>query len=114
MRALVVMTPARSGIFPDVPTVAESGFHGFEASVWYGFIGQAALPVSVVARLHAEIERARYEKLIREAKIQPDRARPGRPGQPMNDMPAGGARTAVHRGEQGWRGRLEQSRVRPD
>ena len=52
------MTPARSGIFPDVPTVAESGFPGFEASVWYGFIGPAALPAPVVARLHAEIERA--------------------------------------------------------
>ena len=58
LRVLAVMTPARSGIFPDVPTVAESGFPGFEASVWYGFIGPAALPAPVVARLHAEIERA--------------------------------------------------------
>jgi tripartite-type tricarboxylate transporter receptor subunit TctC len=106
LRVLAVMTPARSGIFPDVPTVAESGFPGFEASVWYGFIGPAALPAPVVARLHAEIqralasddvkgrlaaaggevlpgaierftallnaERARYEKLIRDAKILPD------------------------------------------
>jgi len=100
------MTPARSSIFPDVPTVAEAGFPGFEASVWYGFIGPAGLPVPVVTRLHAEIQRAlasedvkrrlaaaggevlpgsteqfasllnaerlRYERLIREAKIQPD------------------------------------------
>jgi tripartite-type tricarboxylate transporter receptor subunit TctC len=58
LRVLAVMTPARSGIFPDVPTVAESGFPGFEASVWYGFIGPAALPAPVIARLHAEIERA--------------------------------------------------------
>ena len=58
LRVLVVMTPARSGIFPDVPTVAESGFPGFEASVWYGFIGPAGLPAPVVARLHAEIQRA--------------------------------------------------------
>ena len=106
LRVLVVMTPARSGIFPDVPTVAESGFPGFEAAVWYGFIAPAGLPAPVVARLHAEIqralasddvkgrlaaaggevlpgptdrftallnaERARYERLIREAKIQPD------------------------------------------
>ena len=58
LRVLVVMTPVRSGIFPDVPTVAESGFPGFEASVWYGFIGPAGLPAPVVAKLHAEIERA--------------------------------------------------------
>ncbi len=106
LRVLAVMTPARSGIFPDVPTVAETGFPGFEAAVWYGFIGPAGLPAPVVTRLHAEIqralasddvkrrlvtaggevlpggtdqfaallnsERARYERLIREAKIQPD------------------------------------------
>jgi tripartite-type tricarboxylate transporter receptor subunit TctC len=58
LRVLVVMTPMRSGIFPDVPTVAESGFPGFEAAVWYGFIGPAGLPAPVVTRLHAEIERA--------------------------------------------------------
>jgi tripartite-type tricarboxylate transporter receptor subunit TctC len=58
LRVLAVMTPARSGIFPDVPTVAESGFPGFEASVWYGFVGPAALPAPVVAKLHAEIQRA--------------------------------------------------------
>ena len=42
LRVLVVMTPVRSSIFPEVPTVAESGFPGFEASVWYGFIGPGA------------------------------------------------------------------------
>jgi tripartite-type tricarboxylate transporter receptor subunit TctC len=41
-----------------VPTVAESGFAGFEASVWYGFIGPAGLPPPLVAKLHAEIQRA--------------------------------------------------------
>jgi tripartite-type tricarboxylate transporter receptor subunit TctC len=58
LRVLVVMTPVRSGIFPDVPTVAESGFPGFEAAVWYGFIGPAGLPAPIVTRLHAEIGRA--------------------------------------------------------
>jgi tripartite-type tricarboxylate transporter receptor subunit TctC len=58
LRVLVVMTPGRSGIFPDVPTVVESGFPGFEAAVWYGFIGPAGLPSPVVAKLHAEIQRA--------------------------------------------------------
>ncbi|MFO1315816.1 MAG: tripartite tricarboxylate transporter substrate binding protein [Burkholderiales bacterium] len=58
LRVLAVMTPTRSGIFPDVPTVVESGFPGFEASVWYGFIGPAGLPAPIVAKLHAEIQRA--------------------------------------------------------
>jgi tripartite-type tricarboxylate transporter receptor subunit TctC len=58
LRVLAVMTPQRSGIFPDVPTVAESGFPGFEAAVWYVFIGPAGLPAPVVTRLHADIQRA--------------------------------------------------------
>lgn len=58
LRVLAVMTPARSSIFPDVPTVAEAGFPGFEAAVWYGFIGPAGLPAPIVARLHAEVQRA--------------------------------------------------------
>ncbi len=58
LRVLAVMTPKRSGIFPDVPTVAESGFPGFEAAVWYGFIAPAGLPATVRERLHAEIQRA--------------------------------------------------------
>jgi tripartite-type tricarboxylate transporter receptor subunit TctC len=58
LRVLAVMTPQRSGIFPDVPTVAESGFPGFEAAVWYVFIGPAGLPAPVVTRLHADVQRA--------------------------------------------------------
>ena len=106
LRVVAVMTPRRSGIFPDVPTVAESGFPGFEAAVWYGVVAPATLPAALVAKLHGEIqralaadelkgrlasaggevlpgpteafalllssERARYEKLIRDAKILPD------------------------------------------
>ena len=106
LRVLAALSPSRSSILPDVPTIAESGYPGFEATVWYGLIGPAGLPAAVVARLHAEIQQAlgspevrqrlesaggevlpgpvsrfadllasekiRYEKLIREARIQPD------------------------------------------
>ncbi|MES2941001.1 MAG: tripartite tricarboxylate transporter substrate binding protein [Pseudomonadota bacterium] len=58
LRVLGVMTPQRSGIFPEVPTVAESGFPGFEASVWYGLVAPGALPQPVAARLHADVQKA--------------------------------------------------------
>ncbi len=48
----------RSPILPDAPTIAESGFAGFEASVWYGPAGPAGQPAAVVARLHREVQRA--------------------------------------------------------
>jgi tripartite-type tricarboxylate transporter receptor subunit TctC len=53
LRALAVLSAQRSGLLPDVPTIAESGFPGFEASVWYGLRAPAATPKPVLARLTA-------------------------------------------------------------
>jgi tripartite-type tricarboxylate transporter receptor subunit TctC len=47
----------RSPLIPDVPTVAESGFPGFEASVWMAIAVPAATPAGAVKRLHAELAR---------------------------------------------------------
>jgi tripartite-type tricarboxylate transporter receptor subunit TctC len=58
LRVLAVLSPVRTPIFPDTPSMAESGFPSFEASVWYGFVGPAGLPAPVVTRLHAEIQKA--------------------------------------------------------
>ena len=43
---------------PDVPTVAESGYPGFDADQWYGIVAPAGTPAAVVARLNAEINKA--------------------------------------------------------
>ena len=66
MRVLGVMTPQRTAIFPDVPTVAESGFPGFESSVWYTVVGPANMPAAVVSRLHADIEKALATEEVRQ------------------------------------------------
>ncbi|MEO8655378.1 MAG: tripartite tricarboxylate transporter substrate binding protein [Ramlibacter sp.] len=58
LKVLAVLSPARSAIFPEVPTIAESGFPGFEASVWYALMAPAATPKPVVARLHEEVQKA--------------------------------------------------------
>jgi tripartite-type tricarboxylate transporter receptor subunit TctC len=58
IKVLAVLSPTRSAIFPEVPTIAESGFPGFEASVWYALMAPAATPKPVVARLHAELQKA--------------------------------------------------------
>ena len=58
LRVLAVLSPTRTPIFPDVPSIAEAGYAGFEASVWYGFIGPANLPPAVVVQLHAAIQKA--------------------------------------------------------
>ncbi len=58
LKVLAVLSPNRTPVFPETPTIAESGFPGFEASVWYGFVTPAATPQAVIAKLHAEIQKA--------------------------------------------------------
>jgi tripartite-type tricarboxylate transporter receptor subunit TctC len=58
LRALAVTPAKRSAILPDVPTVAEAGVPGYEASVWFGVFAPAGTPQPVIARLHAEILKA--------------------------------------------------------
>jgi tripartite-type tricarboxylate transporter receptor subunit TctC len=54
-RALAVSTLKRSPQLPDVPTVDESGFPGFEVTVWYGVCAQAAVPKPILAKLSATL-----------------------------------------------------------
>jgi tripartite-type tricarboxylate transporter receptor subunit TctC len=58
LRALAVSSPQRMAALPGVPTVAESGYPGFEADQWYGIVAPAGTPLAVVARLNAEINKA--------------------------------------------------------
>ena len=58
LRALAVSSPQRLPTLPEVPTVAESGYPGFEADQWYGVVAPAGTPPALVARLNAEINRA--------------------------------------------------------
>ena len=58
LRALAVTPARRTAILPDVPTVAEAGVPGYEASVWFGVFAPAGTPQPVIARLHAEILKA--------------------------------------------------------
>jgi len=54
-RALAVSTLKRSPQLPDVPTVAESGYPGFEVTVWYGVCAQSAVPKPILAKLSATL-----------------------------------------------------------
>ncbi len=55
LRALATTGEQRSPALPDLPTVAESGVKGYEASLWYGFVGPARMPPEIVQRLNTEI-----------------------------------------------------------
>ena len=55
MRPLAVTGLARHALLPDVPTVEESGYKGFDGVQWYGIVGPAGLPAPIVKRLNDEI-----------------------------------------------------------
>jgi len=57
-KALATTGSKRAALMPEVPTVAESGFPGYEALNWYGFLGPAKMPRDLVERLNREIVRA--------------------------------------------------------
>jgi tripartite-type tricarboxylate transporter receptor subunit TctC len=55
MRALATTGARRAAALPDLPTVAEAGVPGYEAGLWYGFVGPARIPPDIVRRLNSEI-----------------------------------------------------------
>ena len=52
LKAIAVTSPQRAKALPDVPTVAESGYPGFEVETWFGLVAPAGTPPAVVAQLH--------------------------------------------------------------
>lgn len=57
LRALAVTSPKRSPAAPDVPTMAESGFTGFDVTSWFALMAPAGTPQPVIDRLHQETVR---------------------------------------------------------
>ena len=55
LRALAVSSIKRAQVAPSVPTVAESGFPGYDVSGWYGILAPAKTPADIIARLNTEI-----------------------------------------------------------
>jgi len=58
LRALAVTTSQRSPTLPDVPTLAESGFAGFDAPAWWAVLAPAKTPPDIVKRMNEEINKA--------------------------------------------------------
>ena len=55
LKALAVTGTQRSALAPDIPTIAESGYPGFEAGTWYAFLAPAGLPPEILKKLSTDI-----------------------------------------------------------
>lgn len=67
LRPLAVTSLKRSDVLREVPTVAESGYPGFEALMWYGAVARSATPKSALDRLSAGIVRAAHTPEVSDA-----------------------------------------------
>ena len=67
LRALATSGKTRSGVLPDVPTVAEAGVPGYEAVIWLGFMAPAGTPRTIVDRLNLAITHAANAPEMRQA-----------------------------------------------
>jgi len=70
LRALGVAIPQRSPFMPDVPTLAEQGYPGFESVGWIGLAAPAKTPVAILDRLNAELRRMLQDPAVREKMAQ--------------------------------------------
>lgn len=70
LRALAVASDKRLALLPDVPTAAQAGLPGYEASVWWGFVAPAKTPKAIVNKLSAEIIKALNDPKTREKLVK--------------------------------------------
>jgi tripartite-type tricarboxylate transporter receptor subunit TctC len=69
MRALAASGRERAPAAPDVPTVAEQGYPGFDATPWYGFFAPAGTPEPIIRKIHADVAKALADAAFR-AKLE--------------------------------------------
>ncbi|HEX7812036.1 MAG TPA: tripartite tricarboxylate transporter substrate-binding protein, partial [Burkholderiales bacterium] len=77
VKALAVTSPVRWPAAPDLPTMAESGFPGFDMLVWFGLMAPAETPAPVISRLAAALSKGLQDAEVR-ARLATLAAEPGR------------------------------------
>ncbi len=64
VRGLAVSTAKRSGVLPNMPTIAESGVPGFDFSLWFGIWAQTGVPQPVINKIAASIKAAAHDPVV--------------------------------------------------
>jgi tripartite-type tricarboxylate transporter receptor subunit TctC len=106
VRPLAVTSAKRIPALPDTPTIAESGFPGYDVTLWYGLVGPKGLPPEIVNRINAEVNKVLSRKEAAD-KLEIDGA-----------SPAGGTaaqfQAAIRREIEMWRQIIAKMGMKPD
>ena len=69
IKAIAITTPQRTPVLPDVPTISESGYPGFDAATWHALVAPAKTPSEVIAALHRATVGALNDPVVKKALI---------------------------------------------
>ncbi len=105
VRALATTSKSRSQALPDVPTVAEQGFPGYEFAVWFGFFARAGTPPEAMARLEQATAAALQSPAVRERLSQI--------GSEPVPVPAGEFRNYFNADVERWARLVKEGKVAP-
>lgn len=106
LRALAVSSSRRLAVLPDVPTVAERGFKGFEADQWYGIVAPAGTPAALVSAVNE-----RVNKGLNSAEVERQLSQEGADPEPMSPQAFG---QLIAQEIPRWREVVRAGNVRPD
>ena len=106
VRALGVTGTKRSPLLPEVPTIAESGVPGYEASTWYGLVAPAATPKETVSKLHLATVKAMNVPEVRKQLVSQG-------ADPVGNTPAQFA-AVIKSDTEKWAKVVKASGARPD
>src|SRR2546427_12034448 len=68
LRAIAITSARRSALLPDVPTLAESGYAGFDVQSWFGLAAPAGTPPAVIERLNHALNRSEERRVGKECR----------------------------------------------
>lgn len=106
LRGLAVTSARRSAVVPELPTIAESGLPGFQASGWFGVLAVAATPVSIIDRLNQAIAAIMQQPDVRSRLL-------AQGAEPLSGPPSE-LRSLLTREKEVWSRVIREAGVKPD
>lgn len=106
LRAIATGTPTRLPSLPDVPTVAESGYKGFESVQWYGVLAPSGTPPEIVKRIQEECQKALRSQTIAERFASEDAVAGGGPPAEFSAF--------ISQQQSLWKDIVFRARIKPD
>ena len=106
LRGLAVTSARRSAVVPELPTIAESGLPGFQASGWFGVLAVAATPVSIIDRLNQAIAAIMQQPDVRSRLL-------AQGAEPLSGPPSE-LRNLLTREKEVWSRVIREAGVKPD